>query len=401
MSKNASLNSFTGKPKRSPGKIILTIALVLLAVIILLAVVDRLFLPAENRDSGNTYGTADEGLKAIYRSAQIYLKETGNVKVKRYTKIARFIPEKTAVVCMTSSMDYFSQAEFEEIVRFVNKGGIFVFITNDEFLDFKYDSIFEAFKRNNAGVVIMEGRKQQLALGSVLGGNNAAYMIGGIDFPDGLISFDDGGDMVSMKYGEGLVILSASLDELRNFEMKSDRSFGAKLLVALKQLTEERNIDTVLFDEYYAGIQSDPVPDILGYGLVIALIELAVAAVVYFLSAGQRFGAPEKVGAEEKRNETEHISALAKLYKRTGSGSIGYKIHMETLMDDIADCAGMSRGSDIQDIADVAAEAGIVERGELKELLDLYFDADNIRFTDKSLDKYIQKMDKIRRERLQ
>ena len=400
MSKNDSSNSFTGKPKRSPGRIILTIALILLAVIILLAVADRLFLPAENRDSGNTYGTADDGLKAIYKSAQIYLKETGNVNVKRYTKIARFIPEKTAVVCMTSSMDYFSQAEFEEIVRFVNKGGIFIFITDEEFLDDKFDSIFEAFRRNKAGVIIMEGR-EQLSAGSALKSNNAAYMMGGIDFPDDFLSFDADGDMVSVKYGEGLVMLSASLDELRNFEMKSDRSFGAKLLVALEQLTAERNIDTVLFDEYYAGIQSDPVPDILGYGLVIALIELAIAAVVYFLSAGQRFGAPEKVGAEEKRNETEHISALAKLYKRTGSGSIGYKIHMETLMDDIADCAGMSRGSDIQDIADVAAEAGIVERGELKELLDVYYDADNIRFTDKSLDKYIQKMDKIRRERLQ
>ena len=400
MSKNVSSNSFTGKPKRSPGRIILTVALILLAVIILLAVADRLFLPAENRDSGNTYGTADDGLKAIYKSAQIYLKETGNVNVKRYTKIARFIPEKTAVVCMTSSMDYFSQAEFEEIVRFVNKGGIFIFITDEEFLDDKFDSIFEAFRRNKAGVIIMEGR-EQLAAGSALKSNNAAYMMGGIDFPDDFLSFDADGDMVSVKYGEGLVMLSASLDELRNFEMKSDRSFGAKLLVALEQLTAERNIDTVLFDEYYAGIQSDPVPDILGYGLVIALIELAIAAVVYFLSAGQRFGAPEKVGAEEKRNETEHISALAKLYKRTGSGSIGYKIHMETLMDDIADCAGMSRGSDIQDIADVAAEAGIVERGELKELLDVYYDADNIRFTDKLLDKYIQKMDKIRRERLQ
>jgi len=400
MSKNDSSNSFTGKPKRSPGRIILTIALILLAVILLLAVADRLFLPAENRDSGNTYGTADDGLKAIYKSAQIYLKEKGNVNVKRYTKIARFIPEKTAVVCMTSSMDYFSQAEFEEIVRFVNKGGIFIFITDEEFLDDKFDSIFEAFRRNKAGVIIMEGR-EQLAAGSALKSNNAAYMMGGIDFPDDFLSFDADGDMVSVKYGEGLVMLSASLDELRNFEMKSDRSFGAKLLVALEQLTAERNIDTVLFDEYYAGIQSDPVPDILGYGLVIALIELAVAAVVYFLSAGQRFGAPEKVGAEEKRNETEHISALAKLYKRTGSGSIGYKIHMETLMDDIADCAGMSRGSDIQDIADVAAEAGIVERGELKELLDVYYDADNIRFTDKLLDKYIQKMDKIRRERLQ
>lgn len=400
MSKNVSSNSFTGKPKRSPGRIILTVALILLAVIILLAVADRLFLPAENRDSGNTYGTADDGLKAIYKSAQIYLKEKGNVNVKRYTKIARFIPEKTAVVCMTSSMDYFSQAEFEEIVRFVNKGGIFIFITDEEFLDDKFDSIFEAFRRNKAGVIIMEGR-EQLAAGSALKSNNTAYMMGGIDFPDDFLSFDADGDMVSVKYGEGLVMLSASLDELRNFEMKSDRSFGAKLLVALEQLTAERNIDTVLFDEYYAGIQSDPVPDILGYGLVIALIELAIAAVVYFLSAGQRFGAPEKVGAEEKRNETEHISALAKLYKRTGSGSIGYKIHMETLMDDIADCAGMSRGSDIQDIADVAAEAGIVERGELKELLDVYYDADNIRFTDKLLDKYIQKMDKIRRERLQ
>ena len=400
MNKNVSSNSFTGKPKRTPGRIILTVALILLAVIILLAVADRLFLPAENRDSGNTYGTADDGLKAIFKSAQIYLKEKGNVNVKRYTKIARFIPEKTAVVCMTSSMDYFSQAEFEEIVRFVNKGGIFIFITDEEFLDDKFDSIFEAFRRNKAGVIIMEGR-EQLAAGSALKSNNTAYMMGGIDFPDDFLSFDADGDMVSVKYGEGLVMLSASLDELRNFEMKSDRSFGAKLLVALEQLTAERNIDTVLFDEYYAGIQSDPVPDILGYGLVIALIELAIAAVVYFLSAGQRFGAPEKVGAEEKRNETEHISALAKLYKRTGSGSIGYKIHMETLMDDIADCAGMSRGSDIQDIADVAAEAGIVERCELKELLDVYYDADNIRFTDKSLDKYIQKMDKIRRERLQ
>ena len=400
MSKDSSANSFTGKPKRSPGRIILTVVLIILAVIILLAAVDRLFIPAENRDSGNTYGTADDGLKAIYRSAQIYLKETGNVKVQRYTKIARFIPEKTAVICLTSSMEFFSQSEFEEIVRFVNKGGVFVFITNEELLNIKYGSIFEAFTKKNTGIVIMEGREKPAA-GAVSVSGSGAYMYSGIDIPEDFIVLDEEGDMVSMKYGEGLVILSASLDELRNYEMKSDRSFGAKLLVALKQLTAERKIDTVLFDEFYSGIQSDPVPDILGYGLIIALIELVIAALVYFLSAGQRFGAPEKVGAEEKRNETEHISALAKLYKRTGSGSIGYIIHFETLMDDVADCAGMNRGSDIREIADVATEAGLVERGELKELLDVYYDADNIRFTDKMLDNYIQKMDKIRRERLQ
>ena len=67
-------------------------------------------------------------------------------------------------------------------------------------------------------------------------------------------------------------------------------------------------------------------------------------------------------GAEEKRSETEHISALAKLYKRTGSGSIGYKIHMETLMDDIAGCAGMSRGSDPREVADAAEEAAAIRR---------------------------------------
>ncbi len=403
--------SYTGRPKKSPGKTILKIALILLATIILLVIVDKLFIPSENRNSDNTYGSSDRGLKAIYLSAKQYLEEKTDAKVERYTKIARFLPKDSIAVCTVTEYYGFSVSEIEELFNYIENGGIFTFIT-DESLYIVINDILR-----NAGNKIFDTQdtgKKNKALSAQAqtleeyDPEEAPYeglidpeMIGKIGLI-GNIEFDDeDGLWVTIEYGKGMMIFSETVSTLRNESMKSDKHYGAKLLVKLEQICKERNIKKVLFDEYYAGIQSDPVPDILGYGFVICLIELGLAAVIYFVSTAQRFGAPVKVGAEEKRNETEHIDAMAKLYRRTGSGAIGFKIHMEALAEDIGRSLGIPEGTAYSEILETALETETFKGSGLDELSAVYKNADNIRFPDKLLEKYIQKMDQIRKERLQ
>ncbi|MBO4326589.1 MAG: hypothetical protein J5950_04905 [Clostridia bacterium] len=399
--------SYTGKPKRSPGRIILRIVLIFLAVIILLAVLDKLFVATDNADSKNTYGTDDDGLKAIYLSAEIYLAEHSGVKVERHTKIARFLPEKSIAICTADNYSEFSPSEIDNIQRYVKSGGIFIFITTNEFMWQAAYSFAESF-----GIIDTEESGTEPGETAVEPGEAALSAV--IRKTSGTAMFPSvaeiGGDLgleidetlgLGLKYGEGMVYFNNRVNELRNEPMKSSKSFGAKLLVALERMCNEKNIKKVVFDEYYSGVQSNPVPDILGYGFVLCVLELAIATVVYFISAGQRFGAPEKAGVEEKRDETEHIAATAKLYKRTGSGSIGFKIHMEALMEDVAVLLGLPAGTPLSETADAAIASGQFNSCGLEELVGLYNNAGSIRFTDKELESYIRKIDKIRKERLQ
>ena len=408
--------SYTGKPKRNPGKTILTIVLILLALIIAAAILDKIFIPSENKDADNTYGSADFGLKAIYLSAKQYLKQTTGAEVERYTKIARFLPEKTAAGAIVSKYEGFSVSDMEDMIRYVENGGVFILVTDESAMQEAMNSMIytaggDIFNKIFGGGDIfgdMFGADASFSIVPSVRIRNFESidpeileklgLVGNIDIDAGE---DGGGTWISIEYGKGMFMFSNSVEELQNAQLKSEKLPGAKLLVKLEQICFERKIKKVLFDEYYSGIQSDPTPDILGYGFVLCVIELAIAAVIYVIYKGQRFGAPEKVGAEEKRNETEHIDAMAKLYKRTGSGAIGYKIHMEALMEDIGISLGLPEGTPFDDISEAAIASDMFSGSGLDELVSVYKSADNIRFPTKTLDSYIRKMDLIRKERLQ
>ncbi len=74
---------------------------------------------------------------------------------------------------------------------------------------------------------------------------------------------------------------------------------------------------------------------------------------------------------------------------------------MEALAEDIGRSLGIPEGTAYSEILETALETETFKGSGLDELSAVYKNADNIRFPDKLLEKYIQKMDQIRKERLQ
>ena len=355
----------TGVPVKS-GKLnktfktLLIIGAVLTAALVLLGIIDRLSGRAEQRSATNTYGVNNEGGKAFYLSAERYLDEAAGIKTERWTEAARFLPRDAAIICLNPDGKIYSSSESQELREYVNDGGLLFLVTD--------------------------------------------YTVGAMDIAE------DTGEMAEYRgirlekftVGAGEIWVFETMGEpaLNNLGMKQDKSAARDLLLFIEDKCVEKRYAKLLFDEYYTNLAKDPTADILGYGLVMGAIELFIAAVFYFISTGQRFGAPERVIATEERSETEHIAALAKMYRRTGSESIGFRIRMEALLDDAAVFLGMRAPYAYDEVIDAVNASAAFRGSGFDELIKVYKNIDDIRLTAGKLDKYIGQMDRIRRERL-
>jgi hypothetical protein len=361
---------------------------VLTALLITLGIIDRISQRAEQRDSANTLGTREFGNKAFYLSAEQYLRETAGIKTERWTKVARFLPGDAAVLCMYPGGDIYSDSEIAELRGLVERGGLLI-ITD------YYSGLAESITENE--YVLTEPGDGPKTLDNGWTAESVSYRSLSL-----LKYTKNGGELwIYDTQGESQLVENLGVvPELSNLGMKMDKAAARDLLLFLGEKCTEKHYDRLLFDECYNGLGKDPTADILGYGLVLGAVELFAAAVFFFISAGQRFGAPERVLETEKRNETEHITALAKMYRRTGSESIGFRIQMEALLEDAAAFLGMRAPYNYEEIADAADNAPALKGSGISELIRVYRNIDDIRLTAGKLDKYIGQMDRIRRERL-
>ncbi|MBO7398127.1 MAG: hypothetical protein J6U38_03655 [Clostridia bacterium] len=349
--------------KGGAKRVVVTLLIIAAAIALLVFVADRISSKKELRNTRTTYGVENEGFKGIFLSAEKYLKETRGATVERFTKLARFLPADSVAV-LPEPADLGDDAT--GAVRAAEKGTVFVVVS--EYPEIYSDMLTEAAR--------------------------------GLDVP---MSASDTEEFTVLRCGNGAFYVATGPEykSMFNLNLKSDNSVGSRFLVFLDKLCESTGYRKVLFDECYSGLASNPAPDILGWGLILGLVWLAVALVIFLLSKAQRFGAPEKFAAVEKRNETENVSALAELYRRTGSGSIGFKIHMEALADDIAAATGMQDVSGFDEIMENALASDRFKGSGLDRLVEIYRNAENERITPRMLNNLIEKTEIIRKERLQ
>ena len=368
MTKDAKKAGKAPKTKAGGAKRAVVTLLIIAAVLgLLIFVIDRISSTKELRNTPTTYGVTDYGIKGIFLSAQKFLKETRGAKVERFTKLARFLPaDSIAVLPEPVNIN----GDIAGVVKAAENGTVFVIVSESPDV---YKELID--------VSIPGPGTQQMSLALT----------------------ENGGDRTRVRCGKGAfyVVPEAEATALFNQCLKTDNSDGSRFLVFLDELCESTGYKKVLFDECYSGLASDPAPDILGWGFILGLVWLAAALIILLLSLAQRFGAPEKLAAVEKRNETEHISALAEMYRRTGSESIGFKIHMEALADDIAAATGMQDASGFDEIMENALASDRFKGSGLDRLVELYYNAENERITPRMLSNLIEQTEKIRKERLQ
>ena len=257
-----------------------------------------------------SYSTGSYGMKGLYRSLEIYGEEQG-FSVARNMKYVRFAPENALTICVSPAISYLEYGTEAEDIRARLEAG-------------------EVFVITEAGTDMSEYYAAALGL---------------TEAEQWTTEFES---LKLLTYGCGKGALYVLPWEhflgLTNAGLKADSSEGAEFLEFISFIMREKQLDTVVFGEFYLGITEDSSADILGLGLILGVTEMGIGAVIFLLSKAKRFGAPVHDTALEHRGELEHVEALAKLYKRTGSWKIAFDINMEVFLREVGASWGISGG---------------------------------------------------------
>jgi len=336
----------------------------ILVFLIVLKVIDsssELTLSEAKETSYSTYGT---GYKGIYESLEKAGEKTGSFTVERNSKSARFLPQKSLVVCPVGDVSLIMDAS-----------------EPDDLCD----------KARNGSAII-------LLVNSSSYGSDNLFLSSGINYEDEKTRQANGLEVSSCKIGEGEICIVPVLGEIKNSILKLDSDAGAAVLVLCCEISEEYDLKTLVFDEHYFSLAETEEWDILGDGFIMCLAELGLAAVLYMIYKAMRFGAPEKFAEIEKRSETEGVEALALLYRGTGAGSIGFVVRMEALLSDLAKLYDLPKGLSFVEIASEIAGTNQLGSSEIKALCREYLNALENDISARRASKLIEKIDNLKKD---
>lgn len=355
----------TGKSFPKSAKIILFIIIVSLTVLIFAFLESRWYEDYEKEDL-SSYSVSGGGEKALYDSLEEYGKRYG-FDVRRQVKYSRFLPENSLTVGFDFGFDTFGGTDKNDIAEYVRGGSSFMYITETGSEEW-FSDFLEYF---------------------------------GVD-PEGIVSEKWGTlEVFRRDEGSGSFYMVETGGPVSNEGLKSSQEDGAYLMTFIKETVSKSGYGTVVFDEYVLGIQRDSTDEILGYGFILMIAELAVAAVVFCVMKAFPLGKPRAVYSIEKASESAHIEALAGLYRRTGSGRIAFDINMEALLCDLAPRYGISDSGKMCPYGEVCDEVlndRELARTGLRELVNVYRSGEAAVIKGNDLKVLLGKIDEIRRE---
>ena len=324
---------------------IIVVFLVIVCLLILDMFLSKKHVPTDIQSS------KDEGTKAFYLSLSEYGKMKG-FKTEIFSKYARFIPDGSLVICLQPTMEILEDYELKYIKEQIYKGSTYMLFA-DSFLYKDFLSEFEGLKQT---------------------GENENWSI--------------------YKYNQGKILVSDTL--FTNKNIKKNKSDAVEVLLKIGEMGYKR----VYVDEFYH-YENDSTEDIFGSNVYYFIGEAILAVILLMLSLAGRFGASEKVVANDKRVENENVYALAGLYQRSDPG-VSFKIHTESILEDVERYLGYGNANRIakQDLIKEALSNKKLCSMGLDKVLHLYLELDSVRLNRSKARKYIDLIDEIRKELL-
>jgi len=343
------------KNKNSRVKVIIRTVCIIVVTFIILSIISDNNRNYE-KEPNTVYNYSDLGAMAFYQSVM----EFGNGhgwRTQVYKKYARFLPDKVLMVCINPYVD-FNKNEQNHILRKVNDGSTVLFIV-------------ESNQKNLLKVYIEENYKDAKLV-------NGSYNI-----------------------GQGKLIISEyDAQFLLNKNVKIGRAPAARTILLIDEVVAQNDYKIVYFNEFYHGIQDNPLYDVLGSGVVLFITQAIFAVVLLMVYKGRRFGSPVKEMSIIKRRENENVFALAGLYERTGSPDIIFEVNIEALFSDVQVFLGYGVNNliDRDELIKEAINNSELKKLEIGYIFKRYTEMNKIHIKQHELKKLLAKIGIIRKE---
>lgn len=293
-------------------------ALIALAALLILA----LALPAsaprseEGLHPASTYMSSRDGAKAVF----LVLERLGFQVERRTVPLGDFGPSRLAFVLGPEEPIDEDEADMNALVRWVKNGGTLVYAASMS--DFAKSPVGKAFRFRLVPKLKLATIERHVSLGAdyapaahlaVMGDSQIAAARG----KDDLGAITVGDDTVMRRdLGAGRVIVIAEGSVASNMMLGEDDNALFFALLADRYGAGQ----AIVFDEYVHGMSTlDKLLPISRGPATAALLLALLAMILYAIGAGKRLGPPSGEPAPPRRSTIEQVTALARLYERTGS----------------------------------------------------------------------------------
>jgi len=293
-------------------------ALVALAALLILAIALPASAPGsqEGVHPASTYMSSRDGAKALF----LVLERLGFHVERRTLPLGDFGSARLAFVLGPEGPVDEDEANVKALVRWVNGGGTLVYAAS--MADLVTSPVGKAFGFRLVPKIRIATLERHVSLAAeyapaahlaIMGESQIAAGRGRED----LVSVTVGDDtMMQRAVGAGRVIAIAEGSVASNATLGEDDNALFFALLADRYGAGQ----VIVFDEYVHGMSTlDKILPIARGPATAALLLAAVGMVLYALGAGKRLGPPSGEPAPPRRSTLEQVTALARLYERTGS----------------------------------------------------------------------------------
>jgi hypothetical protein len=281
-----------------------------------------IFLPAaaprnqEGVHPASTYMSSRDGAKALF----LVLERLGFKVERRTVPLGDFGTARLALVLGPEAPVDEDEADIKALVRWVKAGGTLVYAAS--MADVTKSSVGEAFGFRLVQHPKLATTERHVSLAAeltpaahlaIMGDSQIAKARGKED----LTPITMGDDTVMQRVvGAGRVIVMAE-GSIASNQMLGEQDNALFFALLADRYGAEQPI---VFDEYVHGMGSlEKMLPISRGPAIAALVLVLLAMVLYAIGAGKRLGPPSGEPAPPRRSTIEQVTALARLYERTGS----------------------------------------------------------------------------------
>lgn len=331
-------------------------------VVLVLLVGAHFWFPKFGDGTGrDTYSYTNEGKRAFYEITQAVTPHPGEVS-RNTDPIARITEsqywDSNTVICLLGPARYPNVAEWDRLLKWVERGGSLLIAANDQKPEFAIEQLGIQVKRMEP--IETEGEQIQSNLmrrGRILWQSNARIVK---HRGDAIVTTQGTTQAIRKRHGNGNVVVVASDFIFSNQSQKfvpDNRILAMALLDKAAETGAPAENREVIFDE---ALNISGTPKIVGVLLNPLFkpitVQMLIGIVLFVWWRSHRFGPLLPASSTARQNIVDHTDAVGTFLFKTGDGSAALRAYLRQLFAELK--MKMHRGREERVIEPLAYKLG-------------------------------------------